>query len=255
MKFGFQPFLNIKNYREALEFAEKNDFECVEIHMDLPQFSYYHNSWKDVQDDISSFDIEILYHASSAHTNLISPNPYIRKASIEDLRTTAEFAEKTGGDLVTFHLGWNPVFMAEGKAISLETGLQDLNFKAIMDLKSVIKEFPLLSIENTIGMEHSIKSALEELIESTELKITYDIGHGLLDHTHSFFLNYFERIENVHLHDNDGRYDAHLSPGEGIFRIDDFPFRRYKNRIVFEVRPEQKCITAKEKFLKMLKEG
>jgi len=255
VKFGFQPFLNLKNYREALEFAERNGFECVEFHMDLPQFSHHHNKWREVRDVISSFNVEILLHASSAHTNLISPNPYIRKASIEDLITTAEFAEKTGGTLVTFHMGWSPVFMAEGKAISLETCLQDLNFKAVMDLKPVIKEFPSLSIENTIGMEYGIESALKELIESTELKITYDIGHSLLDHTHAFFLNYFERIENVHLHDNDGRHDAHLSPGEGIFRIDDFPFRRYKNRIVFEVRPEQKCVTAKEKFLKMLKEG
>ena len=254
MKLGFQPFLNLKDYRSALEFAEENDFECAEFHMDLPQFSYYSNNWRDVLDDVSSYSIEILLHASSAHTNLLSPNPCIRKASIDDLKNTAEFADRISAMLVTFHLGWSPVFMVEGKATSLETHLQDFNFRAIMELKPVIDEFSILSIENTIGTE-TIQTPLKELIETTGLNITYDLGHALLDPSHRFFLDYFDRIENVHIHDNDGMSDAHLVPGEGVLRHDSFPFREYRNRIVFEVRPEQKCIIAKEKFLKMLEEG
>ena len=252
MKFGLQPFLNLKSYSIALEFAERNGFSCVEFHMDIPQFSYFQTDWKDVRDVISSYSTEVLFHASSAHTNLISPNPHIRKASLTDLRETAVFAEKTGGSLVTFHLGWSPVFMVDGKAVSLENKLRDLNFKAVLSIKEIIDEYPILAVENTIGLEGEILKALEELLDNTELRITYDIGHSLLDPSHRFFLDYFKKIVNVHIHDNDGKFDSHLIPGEGIFRPEVFPFKKYKGWIVFEVRPEQKCVIAKEKFLKML---
>jgi|Deesub1362A_J573_1020465.scaffolds.fasta_scaffold00160_40 sugar phosphate isomerase/epimerase len=254
MKIGFQPFIEFSGYIDAFEFAEKEGFDAVEFHMDLPQFSYQEVEWKDVADVISSYDISVLLHASTASTNILSPNRFIREASLKDLEKTCEFSQKIGGDLVTFHLGWSPMFYVDGALISLEKRFEAFNYKIITEeLKKMVDQENSLSMENTIDLGGMVLKGVKELIETTDIKVTFDMGHANINPTHNFlYKRYLKKIRNVHLHDNDGEKDEHLPLGKGTVKTSNFPFEDYTGYVIFETRPAVNCVKSKKMFISEL---
>jgi len=57
---------------------------------------------------------------------------------------------------------------------------------------------------------------LMQLIQEAECKFTFDVGHAnTLTRIENFMATLAEHTVNVHLHDNDGEQDTHLSLGKG----------------------------------------
>ena len=79
---------------------------------------------------------------------------------------------------------------------------------------------------------------LLSLIEGTSLRVCFDIGHAHTNGNIDEFVKHRSHFANVHIHDNDGSSDQHLTIGDG--RID---FERvlagmsgYDRRYVIEAR-------------------
>ncbi len=245
---GTQPDVR-HNAKRAFEFASVNGFHHIELLMDHPK--YYFLSYAEILELKGSYDLEVLIHAPATFTNFLSISKSVRKASYCELERVLNLAERCDAKLVTVHLGWNPGFItAEGFVFQPEL-YEKHNYKVITEEFYVFaKNYgELISIENTISGT-SVEKALEFLIENTEVSLTFDAGHNNI-RKNEIFLKNFDRVRNVHLHDNDGNRDTHSTLGTGTV---DFSFlRSYKGYATLEVREEKAIIESRNWLFKFFK--
>ncbi len=242
--------------KDAFEFASKNGFNHVELLMDHPYYSLENLSPIEVLELKWSYDLEVLLHAPATSTNFISISNCMRKASYEELRRVCDFAEKCDAKVVTFHIGWNPGFINSGDFyfdLSLydehnEKVLRDEMYRFLRDV-----DCPL-ALENTIVIEGGLERALNFLLENTDLALTFDVGHHNIARN-DFFIKNFNRVINVHLHDNNGKRDEHLALGKGNVNLNEIPLKSYNGYLTIETREKKSIIETKNYIIRWLNEG
>lgn len=249
MKLGFQPDID-HTLSRAFEFAEENDFDHVELLLDHPNFNHEVVSPEEVAELSNSYDIEVLIHASAINTNFISISSEIRKASYREIEKTLFFAEKCDAELVTIHIGWNPGFITARGFVFREEWYDRHNERVLTEeLLPFVRENELIAIENTINISGGIMRGLERIIEETDVRLTFDIGHYAVKGGHEIFIENFDRIENIHLHDNRGEYDEHLELGKGEIDFTLIP-SDYSRYLTLELRDEDAILGSKEFMMK-----
>ncbi|MFW6185063.1 MAG: sugar phosphate isomerase/epimerase family protein [Halobacteriota archaeon] len=248
MKLGIQPDVEHR-VRGAFEFASQNGFSHVEILMDHPLFCREHLDYSEILELKGCYDLDVLIHAPCASTNFLSTSSAMRRMSYEEMEKTVYFGERCEAEVVTFHLGWNPGFITARGFVYKPELFQEHNVKVIEnEMYPFLKTYgSLLSLENTIGMDDALIRGIEFLIQNTELNLTFDIGHYNIKEGQQIFLDNFDRVVNVHLHDNDGKTDTHSSLGEGCVDLDLIP-KSYHGFFTLEVRDE-KAILESKKYL------
>ncbi len=247
MKLGIQPDVAQKP-KEAFEFASNHGFSHVEILMDHPLYSMENLSHAELLELKECYDVEVLLHAPATSTNFLSISETMRRASYEELRRVLLYAEKCDAKVVTFHIGWNPGFITARGFVFPKELYSKHNYRVITEeLFSFLKKIDseILALENTISIDESLKNAIEFLLEETDLRLTFDVGHYNCREGHDLFLKWFDRVVNVHLHDNDGSSDMHLALGRGCVNLDVIP-KSYNGYLTLEVRDERAIIESKE---------
>ncbi len=244
---GIQPAIDQKP-REAFEFAKEHGFDHVEILMDHPLYSLENLSPTEVLEFKECYELEVLIHAPATSTNFLSISDVMRKASYEEMCRVMRFADKCDAKLITFHIGWNPGFITARGFVFPKELYSDHNYRVLTVemyefLKSVDAE--ILALENTIPLDERLSSAVEFLIENTDLSLTFDVGHYFCKGGHEIFLKHFDRVKNVHLHDNDLRYDLHLALGEGKVNLNVIP-HDYRGYMTIECRDVNAILKSKE---------
>ena len=248
MKLGTQPDIYQKP-KEAFEFAAKNNFSHIEILMDHPYYSYENLNFAEILELKGSYDLEILIHAPATTTNFISTSEVFRKASYQELKRTVFFAEKCGAEVITFHIGWNPGFITAKGFVFQKELYAEHNYKVLttefFSFLKTLNDPSCLALENTIEIDEQLKKAIEFLIHNTELSLTFDVGHYYVKKGHELFLENFDRVKNVHLHDNNGVYDEHLALGKGIVNFNIIP-KDYEGYLTLELREKNAIIESKK---------
>ena len=257
VKLGTQPDVR-HDLKKAFDFVAKHDFNHIELLLDHPLYSLEYLNPKDVLELKSSYDIELLLHAPSANTNFIALSSFIRRASYEELKRTCEFAEKCEAKVVTFHIGWNPGFINAGK-FYFDVSLYDKHNEKVLrnEMYKFLKDLDtncILALENTVLIERGLESALNFLLENTDLALTFDVGHNNIVRN-EFFIKNFNRVVNIHLHDNNGKRDEHLALGKGNVNLNEIPLKSYKNYLTIETREENAIIETKNYLIRWLNEG
>ncbi|AMQ17743.1 sugar phosphate isomerase/epimerase family protein [Thermococcus peptonophilus] len=190
-------------------------FEGVEIVSEWPHFLSRENLplFKEV---LESVGLNVTVHAPFSDLNIASFNERIRKASLKILEETIRLASELGVKAVTVHPGHcSPVSRKYQKEyIEIHRG----SLKALARISTEygvpvgvenMPKFPILDAQ--------MPERLALLVDGIDIGITFDIGH-LNTTTRDFegFLKLFgDRIVAVHIHDNHGNSDEHLTPGEG----------------------------------------
>jgi len=249
MKLGFQPDID-HSLNDAFEFADKNGFNHIELLLDHPNFYHENISSEEVAELSNSYEIEVLIHASAINTNFISVSSEMRKASYRELEKTILFSERCDARLVTIHIGWNPGFITARGFVFKEEWYDRHNEKVLTEeLLPFLRENEIIAIENTINISGGIKRGFERIIEKTDVKLTFDIGHYAVKGGHDIFIENFDRVENVHLHDNRGKYDEHLELGKGRIDFRLIP-QDYDKYLTLELRDEDAILGSKEFIMK-----
>ncbi|MEM0089366.1 MAG: sugar phosphate isomerase/epimerase [Archaeoglobaceae archaeon] len=254
MKIGAQPDVR-HTPKQAFEFVADNNLNHVEILLDHPLYSLEALSYNELIELVWSYDIELLIHAPATSTNFIAISETMRRASYEEMGKVIYLADKCGAEVVTFHLGWNPAFINNGKFYFDAKLYEEHNEKVLRnELKPFIEKSPVtLALENTIAIEGRIKGALSEILEETDLALTLDVGHFNLQRC-DFFIENFERVVNLHVHDNNGKSDEHLALGKGKVELSTFPLRGYKNYLTIETREANSILETRDYLIRYMNE-
>jgi sugar phosphate isomerase/epimerase len=198
----------------------------------------------------ASYNMAYSVHAPICDVNIASINERIREASAEETIRTMEHANRMGIDLVTVHPGIYSMVLhgAKGRSIryakdslkKIEKGAEEYGVTA------AVENMPSFAI-----MMGQTPGELLELMDGTDLKICFDIGHantmGLIDEC----IDAFEgRIANIHIHDNTGKNDDHMTIGGGNI---DFVrvlsrLKGYKGNYIIESKSMESAIVSKERL-------
>ena len=236
--FSLQPFEQILE-----QIAEQ--FTLWEIVADinhyLPKIEHIY------REVVPSYDLEISIHAPLNDINIASLNPLMREYSIEQIIQTIRTASRLDISLVTVHPGhFCPTarFAPESAA--------EYNKRSIQRLGAEADEYGVtMALENLPMIGWTMGNTLEELldsIEGTRIVLCLDIGHA---HITGQLNEFFETglpsatssvapkslIRNVHIHDNNGRQDQHLTLGQGTIDLKEVIrklLKFYKRNIIIE---------------------
>ncbi len=151
--------------------------------------------------------------------SLVSPNPWIRLASMETLRESVELAGAIKARVVTVHTGHTLA------AVPRET-LRPLLLESLQLLEELAKEHNVtVGVETADALGRAEDLAIIEKANLAHVGVTLDIGHLCFQiegrpayAAFGSLAGVIERfgplIRNIHLHDYDGTHD-HLALGEG----------------------------------------
>ncbi len=245
-KLGVQPDIT-HDLAKAFEFAAQHGFYHIELLLDHPYYSLDVLNPEEVLELKEVSDVDVILHASAVNTNFIATSSVMRRASYDELLRTITFAEKVEAELITFHIGWNPGFITS-KGFYFDQKLYDEhNYRVLKEeMIPFLKEHDsILAIENTIEISGGLRRAMKEILDETDVKLTFDIGHHSIKGGHDIFVSNFYRVVNVHLHDNDGRVDEHLPLGEGRVDLSIIP-ESFDGFLTLELRDEDAILKSKE---------
>jgi len=221
------------------------DFELWEI------FSEAKNSVTDFSSRFNekkgSYNMSYSIHAPICDINIASVNERVREASVEEMLRTMEHANRMGISTVTVHPGIYSMVLHGVKHLSTEYAKDSL-----AEIEKGAEEYGVtVAVENMPSfaiMMGQTPGELLDLIEGTDLKICFDIGHantmGMIDECIDAF---GERIANIHIHDNIGKNDDHMTIGDGAI---DFVrvlsrLKGYKGNYIIESRSMESAIVSK----------
>jgi sugar phosphate isomerase/epimerase len=200
-----------------------------------------------------SYDLEYSVHAPLSDINIGSLNPTMRDASLKEVLLAIESCGRMGIDLITFHPGFiSPLGQLDRGAVMEETR------RSLRSIERAAAEHGVVAaLENMPRMPVTTctePTELLSLVEGTSLGICFDIGHAHTNGNIDDFLKHVSRFANVHIHDNDGISDQHLTIGEG--KID---FKQvlsamggYRRRYVIEARRIESAPLSAERLKKFL---
>jgi len=232
------------SFPDFLDFATQLKVNVVEIKMDQPHsLSALSNLKQQIStlDIIHTYDLRYFVHAPYIDINLASVNPTIQKASQKIIQESIMYAVRIGAKLLVTHVGrLSRDYPKQLVSKSLKTVVPYLR-----DLTNIAKDHGLtFTIENDhqsgdrplAGFPGQLKFLLKEI----GCKLTLDVGHAnTFGDPRAFVSTLAEYIANIHLHDNKGKRDAHLSLGKGHIAfpavISDLRKFRYNEPFILEV--------------------
>ena len=154
--------------------------------------------------------------------DLAQPDAGERAASLADLRRCAEWLAEAGGTCLVVHPGGpSTAEQAEARGERLRDSLITLaDHAAGLDVVICVENMPP-GVHP--GSRMADLHALVAAIGHPALALALDTGHAHLAGTAAGeTLAAGSRLRTTHVHDNDGRLDAHLPPGLGSIRWDEW---------------------------------
>lgn len=230
------------DFKEAVSLAKElnTGIEISRISHDISNIDETFNSCLAVMKKaLTGFENEISLHAFFFDLCVISPDPTIRDASVYRYKQILDAAKILNAKTVVFHTS----FIAKLKHVVYHD-----NFKRdlIVFWKSFVKLFEEAGIvavlENLLEEDPSFIFDVVKGVDSDYLKISLDIGHVNI---HSpvpvvdWLKQYGDSLYHMHIHNNYGDDDSHLSVLKGTINIHEV-FEAIKSlnirpKMVFEI--------------------
>jgi sugar phosphate isomerase/epimerase len=228
------PALSMMSLEEALQIVSR-EYQAWEIvgegrHF-LPDIE------AGLKEQLPSYGLVCSVHAPLSDVNIGSLNPRMRAAALDEVLRSIASAGRLGFNPFTVHPGFfTPLGMVA------KDNARKVTKESLKLIERTARENGVVvALENMPEMPMSMATtpkALLDLMDGTDMRICLDIGHANTSKNIDEYLRFKDRIVNVHIHDNDGKWDQHLPIGNG--NID---FKRlmpklssYKGRYVIEVR-------------------
>lgn len=205
---------------DFLDFATQLKVKFVEVKMDEPYLLsvlFKTKRRKAINDIMESFSLKYSVHAPYIDINLACMNQTLRKASEKTILKSIAFAADINAEMVVSHVGR---LSRDYPKRMITQSLKNV-IPCLRNLTKASKNHGIVfTIENDHRSNNQVLAGYPEqlmlLIQEAECKFTLDVGHAnTLTRIENFMGTLAEHIVNVHLHDNNGEQDTHLSLGKG----------------------------------------
>ncbi len=244
------PAFSLMPFEQAIEKVAE-DFHAWEIVAEgthrLPDIE------KSFIDISGSYDLEYSVHAPLSDINIGSLNPSLREASLNEVLLAIGCCRRMGIDLITVHPGFiSPLGQLDRGSVMRETR------RSIREIDKAASENGVVAaLENMPRMPISTCTEpveLLSLLEGTSLGVCFDIGHAHTNGNIGDFVKHTSHFANVHIHDNDGTSDQHLTIGEGKIDFEHVlsAMTSYRRRYVIEARRVEGAPLSQARLRKLL---
>lgn len=209
MKLGL-PNHPRRDLIQEIDWIGKNDLDFVDLFIEEDLAVPSRLDPLKIRQSLDSQGLDVVGH-TAWYLPFGSPSRELRDTAVRLLGETLPFFSSVGVRTVTVHANWPPsLFLPrEGIAFQAESLDKAVALAASHGLRLLYEpvDGPLDTYENT--------SAVLDRVDGLGLHV--DIGHANLHgrEPSDMIRRFGERIEHVHLHDNDGIRDLHLPPGCG----------------------------------------
>ncbi|MCI0330139.1 MAG: sugar phosphate isomerase/epimerase [candidate division Zixibacteria bacterium] len=231
---GFSANRRNTSIEEAVAKAVEWKLEALEINLNRPE--YFPENFDSprktaIRKTSEKSEIRLLLHAPD-DINLLSRHKNIRLAGVERLKEMLAFGKELGAVYFTLHTGKVGLVATASGRVKI---MQHPTFKPLAEnfrdsalrLLDAAEGQLEMGFENTNHFEGFFEEVIAELLEQTQLKLTWDIGHSFAEtpekikQTLRFFFTHLHRVRTVHLHDRNEKTD-HLPVGSGTI-----PWKRF----------------------------
>lgn len=202
----------------------RKDFRLWEIFSEAEHIVY--KDTQHIAEILESNGLECQVHTPICDWNPGAMSERLREASMQETFANIEAAQELGVKVVTVHPGLASLAVKGTNQKAAEYAKESMR-----RLDRFMEGRPLVAaIENMPSMPFYLGRTAEQLadlVEGTDLRICFDIGHAnTMGQIDDMIDTFGDRIANVHIHDNHGEKDEHLTIGDG-----DIDFERVVKRL------------------------
>ena len=202
----------------------------------------------------NNYNLSYSVHAPISDINIASLNERMREDAVMEILATLESCINLEIGTITIHPGITPMavpYMEEKAIAQAKKSLRSIDrISGQYGIKMCVENMP--AFEFMLGRSYE---ELKELIDGTELSVCLDIGHAnTTGETIALIDGFKDRIANVHIHDNNGDADSHMTLGEGSIDFKDIISRLggYKGNYIIESKSFQSGVESQEFLSKLL---
>lgn len=261
MKIGF-AFLSLKTFsvKKAISLTKKLEGNTLELFGDMTLF--YNGRFCEKPETICDFaeknDIFLTMHLPYIDINISSFNDEIWKESYNGILRALEYGYKAGVKRAVLHSGSVPL---KHRIICLFAKRRLKKALEIILEKAERYEIEI-TLENTYFDENDIFTGVDDFKKFVEsfrgkLKVCFDFGHANVSQQGiDYSLNILRPfITHMHVHDNHGERDEHLSIGKGSIdyaKYIDY-IRNFEGSIILEINSLKDGKKDLERSIKIIK--
>lgn len=208
------PFSKIHQYIDSLR-AQRLSLEVYFSAHDLDNLT--ENSLNILKS--LDYDPSLTVHGPFMDLNPGAVDPLVRDATLQRFKKTLEIAHTLRANMVVFHSGYEKWKYA----LKIEPWLE-ASQRFWHEIEPILSEYDLeIAIENIFEDSPENLKALMQALQSERIGLCFDTGHFNLFSKVPLkdWLQVTGRyIKELHIHDNDTTFDAHLAPSKGTFDFD-----------------------------------
>lgn len=221
------PFIGMTDIDKAKR-ASKLGVDFLEWICEFPHcypLNISKNTRSRLKEISSRQNLEYSVHSTFVEINIAHLNPGLQEESIRQVKSCIKFAGDIGAKRVIIHAGLMPLIPRSISEDTIEKfGIKDVrkmflgvSKSRLADLQKYANEFgTLLCVENMHYDFEFCNTIEEHLFILEDNYAVFDIGHAnITGDPVKFAEKIRHKIRYVHVHDNNGKEDEHLPPGEG----------------------------------------
>ena len=212
------------------------------------------NREAEIEDLVSAAGISCSVHAPICDLNVASFSDRLRDASVAETCAVIASSAEIGAKTVTVHPGLASMSVHGTAERAAERAKRSMRVFEMMQREYGVP----VAIENMPDVPIFLgisAAALADIVDGTDLGICFDIGHANTSGQIDAMIDTFgDRIVNIHIHDNNGQRDEHLTIGDGNI---DFPkvlsrLSRYGGNFIIEAKSLESARASQSRLEKML---
>ncbi|KAJ50765.1 sugar phosphate isomerase/epimerase [Clostridium tetanomorphum] len=253
---GYAASIGEENIYKTIDFAKENNMNAVEINMNVPIYfpeNFNKEERRKIKDYAETNGVKLTMHAPEDIT-LLQLHSSIRKAGLDRLKEIITFGIDIGVSRMTLHVGSAVCFTLVDRKSYMEE-FYEKEYKNILkeSLQQLVhhtEDKLMICVENSGRFPKKIvQEVLEELLKTTNLYLTWDIGHSYENKYNEveFFIRNIDKIRTCHIHDNNGKSDHQIIGTGNLDFNKHFNLMKDKEIIyIIEVRPRENAVKSLE---------
>ena len=201
-----------------------------------------------------SYNVKFSIHAPISDVNIAALSERIREAATLEIIASMEHAIQLNADTITFHPGYHSMVIPGLGSRSVEKAK-----RSVRTIDRLMNEFGIIAaVENMPCFKFMLGAQakeLAEIVDGTNMKICFDIGHAnTVNQIDEMIDTFGDRIKNIHIHDNNGNNDDHMTIGDGNIDFKKVLKRlsKYKGKYIIESRSLESAAISRERLKALL---